>query len=69
MLVLEVGDLFRHFISGTGTGTLITMIPLITFIINPKGGRWWWWGGGEGRGGAALLTALQTFLEGLRAER
>ena len=65
MLVLEVGDLFRHFISGTGTGTLITMIPLITFIINPKGGRWW---GGGGEGGAALLTALQTFLEGLRAE-
>ena len=55
MLVLEVGDLFRHFISGTGTGTLITMIPLITFIINPKGGRW----------GATLLTA---FLEGLRVE-
>ena len=65
MLVLEVGDLFRHFISGTGTGTPITMIPLITFIINPKGGRWW---GGGGEGGAALLTALQTFLEGLRAE-
>ena len=65
MLVLEVGDLFRHFISGTGTGTLITMIPLITFIINPKGGRWW---GGGGEGGAALLTALQTFLEGLRVE-
>ena len=52
MLVLEVGDLFRHFISGTGTGTLITMIPLITFIINPKGGRWWW-GGGQGRGGSS----------------
>ena len=54
MLVLEVGDLFRHFISGTGTGTLITMIPLITFIINPKGGRWWWWG--EGRGGRESST-------------
>ena len=65
MLVLEVGDLFRHFISGTGTGTLITMIPLITFIINPKGGRWWWWG--EGREGGSSTTDCTPDIPG-RAE-